>query len=86
MKKDPTDFSIIEVWKVLFNENIGTKKVPKFTETIKEYYFGNLKEAKEFAKKSVSNIVTICDKSEIIKFKLLNKTNCKGTLREILNN
>ena len=43
------------------------------------------KEAKDFVKTSVPNIVTICDKTEIIKFRLLNKRNCKGSLRDTLN-
>ena len=85
MKKDPTDFSTVEVLKVLFYKNIGTKKIPKIADTPLEYYLRDIKEAKDFVKTSVPNIVTICDKTEIIKFKLLNKRNCKGSLRDTLN-
>lgn len=84
IKKDPTDFSVSEVWKVLYCKNMGTKKLSKFSDE-ETYYFATQKEANEFAKKNVNDQITIPKHSELIKFTLLNKRNCKGSLRETLN-
>ena len=84
MKKDPTDFSIIEVWKILYSKNIGTKKKPEF-DAEETLYFSTQKECMDFSKKNVNDKITLSKHSEIVKFSLLNKRNCKGDLRQCLN-
>jgi len=84
MKKDPTDFSVIEVWSLMHAKSIGTKKVPDFAKE-EIFYFINIKEANDFAKAHANDKTEIAKKPELIKFTLLSKQNCKGSLRDYLN-